>query len=213
MAQDLTAAIAAEWKEQSYYDDAERQDWLLPFWTMPRFRAKFDQLDVRRYVELACGHGRHTNYVLNTLQHPGVKSAILVDVVEENVRFCTERFAGDPRVRAIRNDGADLAGIPDASVTALFSYDAMVHFEYTAVLAYVAEAYRVLEPGGKALMHHSNYDRNPGGYYRDNPHWRNFMTKALFAHAAMRAGFEVLEQEVTHWNKDEALDCISLIRK
>ena len=95
----------------------------------------------------------------------------------------------------------------------MFSYDAMVHFEYTAVLGYVAEAYRVLAPGGKALMHHSNYDRNPGGFYRDNPHWRNFMTKALFGHAALRAGFTVLEQEVTHWNRDEGIDCISLVEK
>ena len=46
----FTAAIAAEWKDQSYYADAERRDWLEPFWTHPRFRAKFDQLDIRRYV-------------------------------------------------------------------------------------------------------------------------------------------------------------------
>jgi hypothetical protein len=39
------------------------------------------------------------------------------------------------------------------------------------------------------------------------------MTRALFAHAALRAGFTILEQEVTHWNQEPDLDCISLLEK
>lgn len=209
----MTARIAAEWADHSYYDDAERLDWLLPFWERPRFRAKFDRLDIAAYVELACGHGRHTRYILETLADRRVERVWLVDVVAENIDHCARRFAADPRVRAVKNDGADLAAIADASVTAVFSYDAMVHFEYDAVLSYIAETYRVLVPGGRALLHHSNYDKNPGGFYRDNPHWRNFMTKALFAHAALRTGFVVLDQEVTHWNQDPDIDCISLLEK
>ena len=209
----MSAKIAAEWKDNSYYDDAEQTAWLAPFWERPRFRTKFDQLDITAYVEIACGHGRHTHYILDVLRDTHVRSARLVDVVDDNVGFCARRFASDARVQVLRNNGEDLAGIADASATAVFSYDAMVHFEYDTVISYVGEAFRVLAPGGRALLHHSNYDGNPGGYYRDNPHWRNFMTRALLAHVALRTGFTILEQGVTHWNQDPGLDCISLLEK
>ena len=183
----FTAAIAAEWKDQSYYDDAERRDWLVPFWTRPRFRANSTSSTSPATSNSPAAMAATPTTSSTTLRDPRSSTP---SWPMSWTRICVLRRAlrRRPPRRTLQTDGDDLPGIPDASVTALFSYDAMVHFEYTAVLAYIAEAYRVLEPGGKALMHHSNYDRNPGGFYRDNPHWRNFMTKALFAHAACRRG-------------------------
>ena len=210
----LTSSIAEDWKTTPYYEDAEQPAWLEPFWTPDtRFRRKFDRLDPERYVELACGRGRHTNYVLKRIADPRVRQVWLVDVNEDNVAACARRFADDPRVECLRNNGSDLAALRGNCATALFSYDAMVHFEYDTVLLYLEDVFRVLAPGGRALLHHSNFDRNPGAHYQQNPHWRNFMTKNLFAHAAMRTGFAVLEQEVTNWNREPDLDCISLIEK
>jgi hypothetical protein len=88
----------------------------------------------------------------------------------------------------------------------------MVHFEYDTVIDYIQDAWRVLAPGGRALLHHSNYDKNPGASYRDNPDWRNFMTSSLFAHVAILAGFTVLEQFVMDWSAPDT-DCLSLIEK
>lgn len=89
----------------------------------------------------------------------------------------------------------------------------MVHFEYDAVMSYLEDAYRILIPGGRALFHHSNYDKSPGTKETANPHWRNFMSKNLFSHIAVRAGFKILEQFLIDWDEMRNLDCISLIEK
>lgn len=139
---------------------------------------------------------------------------ILVDINASNIDACRARFADAPRkVEFIVNNGAELSGVQSQSLTALFSYDAMVHFEFDDVLAYIKEIYRALEPGGRALLHHSNNDKQPGNIYNDNTHWRNFMSAALLKHAAARAGFIVLDQIVIPWAGAADIDCLSLLEK
>lgn len=91
--------------------------------------------------------------------------------------------------------------------------DAMVHFEYDAVLSYIQDAFRILKRDGRALFHHSNLDKYPGSDYKHNPHRRNFMSKNLFAHAAARAGFQVLEQITIDWAGFRNLGCLTLLEK
>jgi hypothetical protein len=52
---------------------------------------------------------------------------------------------------------------------------------------------------GRALLHYSNYDQNPGGFYRDNPGHRNFFSERIMRHFADRAGFRVLKHSVFQW--------------
>lgn len=56
------------------------------------------------------------------------------------------------------------------------------------------------------------YDRAPGVDYREKPGWRNFMTKELFAHVALRSGFMVGEQVVMDWDAPQT-DCLSLVER
>jgi SAM-dependent methyltransferase len=137
----------------------------------------------------------------------------LMDINEENVAFCRERFSANPLVHPIINNGWDFQPLESESITAIFCYDAMVHFEYDAVQSYIQDAYRILRRGGRAVFHHSNYDKSPGADYSNNPHNRNFMNKNLFAHIAIRSGFKILKQLVIHWDDFRHLDCISLIEK
>ena len=218
--EDQTHRVAEEWTGSKayanfYYAKAEDEACVEVFWhAKSKFRQLFDRLNTRTLVELACGHGRHTARILNTpeLRH-GIDRIYPIDINNDNVQFCRERFSNNTLVHPFINNGLDFQPLANSSVTAIFCYDAMVHFEYDAVHSYIEDAYRILTRGGRALLHHSNYDGSPGTISTSNPHGRNFMSKRLFAHIAIRAGFEICEQFIIHWGDFRNLDCISLIEK
>jgi SAM-dependent methyltransferase len=203
--------VARYWHQDPYYDRAEREDWLDGFWAEnnPRypFRRLFNALDLRLTAELACGHGRHAAQIYQ--QVPGL---VLIDVVPENVAFCRERFKGAPNVAVMQNNGATFRPLPDGYLSAIYCYDAMVHFECDVVLSYIRDAARVLQPGGRALFHHSNLSAFPGRDHRLNPGGRNFMSQELFLHTARRSGFEVVESAIMDWDAPNT-DCLTLIEK
>lgn len=212
---DQTIRVAHDWKSNSYYDRAEKEDWIEPFWgAKSEFRQLFENLNTHTLVELACGHGRHTAHILNTSElRDNINHIYLMDINDENIAFCGKRFITDKLVHPIINNGWNFQPLESESVTAIFCYDAMVHFEYDAVQSYIEDAYRILRPGGRAVFHHSNYDKSPGADYSNNPALRNFMNKNLFAHMAIRSGFEICKQLVMHWGEFRQLDCVSLIQK
>jgi SAM-dependent methyltransferase len=210
-----TLDVALDWKASDYYDKAESDAWTDVFWKSgTQFRRLFEKLDTTSTVELACGHGRHSARLLNAKRdRTALRSLVLLDVVEENVLHCQERFSHLSEVTVHTNSGYDFYPVEDGSVSAIFCFDAMVHFEHDAVLSYLQDAFRVLRHGGRALFHHSNLDRYPGSDYKNNPHWRNFMSKNLFAHAANRSGLRVLEQVTMNWDEVSNLDCLTLVEK
>jgi SAM-dependent methyltransferase len=210
-----TLEIARDWKSTDYYNKAESDAWTDPFWKPgTQFRRLFEKLDTTSTVELACGHGRHSVRLLSTKgDQTALQSLVLLDVVEDNVLHCRRRFSDVSGVSVHTNSGYDFHPVEDGSVSAIFCFDAMVHFEYDAVFSYLQDASRILRHGGRALFHHSNLDKYPGSEYRNNPHWRNFMSKNLFAHAATRSGLRVLEQVTIDWDESQNLDCLTLVEK
>lgn len=205
------AEVAQYWHQDGYYDRAEQTDWLVGFWDPDDkkfpFRRMLGTMNLAATLELAVGHGRHAAQLVDH-----VPALILMDVVEENIEFCKKRFAGRSNVVCVKNEGADFRPIPDESLTAIYCYDAMVHFEYDVALSYVRDAARVLQKGGRALFHHSNYTQDPGGDHRTHPGGRNFMSQALFLHVARRSGFDVVESVVMDWDAP-ATDCLTLLQK
>lgn len=159
-------------------------------------------------VDLAAGRGRNTSKLLKRANR-----VWCVDINPENIAVLEKEFGDDPRVMVLQTDGMSLRGIDDASVDLAFSFDSMVHFDVAVVLAYVEECYRVLRPDGHAFLHFSNYDASPGADFRANPHWRNYMSTALFGHLAIRAGFEVLSLYTVPWGSVPDLDGIALLHK
>jgi SAM-dependent methyltransferase len=207
----ITAGIASDWRNHPYYDKAEAAAAF--FWRPASpYGYLFAKLDLACVLELACGHGRH-------LPHYRGRAGIvhLVDVNAENIAFCRERFADEQEVHFHVNDGATLPDVADESLTALFTYDSMVHFDIGDIASYLEETRRVLKPGGRALFHHSNNDRNPGAWYSENVHARNYMSAGLFRHLAIRAGLTCIEQLVTDWgggpNRAFGIDCLTLCEK
>ncbi len=198
-------------KQAAYFDQAEPDMdalWGSLIWPL------IQNMDFSCVVDLAAGHGRNSAKLL-----PHADLLIIVDINQECIDYCKARFADKERprgignIRYLKNDGITLRGIPDSSVSLVYSFDSMVHFANEVIQEYLKDFYRVLKPGGHCFCHHSNYTGNPGGDFRQSPHWRNFMSKELFACFSVAAGLQVVEQKLVDWGSEPALDCITILRK
>lgn len=191
----------------TYFEEAE--DLLEIFWDVNSdFFQLFKQLNLEKVIELGCGRGRH---IPNYIKEAG--EITLVDILQENIDFCRERFFNETKVKYYRNTGYDLLELKSNAYTAVYSYDAMVHFELMDIYSYLKDIYRILQQGGRALLHHSNYYENYKADFSNAPGSRNFMSKECFAYLAYRVGFTVVEQKVIDWNGVKNLDCITLLEK
>jgi ubiquinone/menaquinone biosynthesis C-methylase UbiE len=200
----LARAVGDDWKQQPYYDDAEQymeKQWQETVWPC------IQDADFSCVLDLAAGHGRNSEKLK---QH--ARKIYIVDINQENIDFCRQRFAGDARFEFFRNDGCSLDFIPAASLSLVYCFDAMVHFDSDVVRAYLREFQRVLKPGGFGFCHHSNFTKNPGGDVHDNAGWRNFMSQALFAHYCAREGLTVVKSRIVDWSGPES-DCVTLFKK
>lgn len=81
------------------------------------------------------------------------------------------------------------------------------------ILYYLREIYRVLNIGGKALIHHSNNTENYKIDFNTGKMGRNYMSQQLFAFLAWRSGLSVVFQKNIDWSDYRNLDCITLLRK
>jgi ubiquinone/menaquinone biosynthesis C-methylase UbiE len=202
---------ARVWENSKYYKEAEHS--MHVFWSKNSdFITLFEQLDLTRVLELACGHGRHSEYILKHYAS-GNCNLVCMDINDSNIEFCKKRFKDSKNVEIIKNNGIDFYPIRENSVSSIFCYDAMVHFHKDVVASYLKDTYRVLKNGGKALCHHSNYFKDPHSSFGQNPHARAFMTQELFRVLSHQAGLRILEQKVINWGDEKNLDCISLLEK
>lgn len=192
-----------------YFESAESENAIKEFWgDESEFKKMFLKLDLENLIELACGRGRHVPQYINS-----AKQITLVDILSKNIEFCKERFKEQDNITYYQNNGYNLEELKSNTYTALFSYDAMVHFEMMDIYEYLVDIYRVLVSGGKVMIHHSNNDENYKASFNNTKHGRNYMNKDIFAYLAYRIGFEVLEQEVIDWEGYKDLDCITLLQK
>lgn len=148
------------------------------------------QCDFTTTLELGCGHGRNVE-LLRKL----AKTVILVDVNDLCLAACRERFGATRDgcdFRYHQTIGNRLDGIADGSVTLVYSWDTMVHFDKLVVRDYVGEFARVLRPGGHAFLHYSNQGaENPNSDCGDNHGHRGDMTPELFASYARDNGLTI----------------------
>lgn len=199
--------VGEHWADSPYYADAEK--WLHLFWD-PKypFAPIFDRMSLDAVLELACGHGRHAEVAAKR-----AGKLIVADIHEANLEICRQRLSDHTNVEYLLNNGYDYQPVPANSLTAIYCYDAMVHFSPDVVASYLADCGRVLVPGGHAFFHHSNYPAPLDRSYGSNPHARNHMTAGLFAELASQAGLEVVTQQVISWGGIEDLDCLSLVQR
>lgn len=191
-----------------YFAKAEAEAALATFWDDDSLiYGMFRKLDLDNVIELAVGRGRHVPMYEQKANH-----IVLVDILQSNIDFCKERFKSSKKIDYYCNNGYNLNRLNDNEYSALFTYDAMVHFEMLDIYEYLKDIYRVLRKGGMALFHHSNNTSDYKNAFSNAVGGRSYMSKDLFAYLAFRAGFEIIEQHVIDWGIKD-LDCVSLIRK
>lgn len=207
---DLAASVelvGAPWKDSAYYGIAE--GFTSYFWDeASQFRGFFERLDLTDVLDLACGHGRHADVVA-----PRAGRLTLMDIFEDNLAACRTRMAAFDNVDIVRNNGFDFEPIQTDRLTAIYCYDAMVHFSPDLVASYLRDAHRVLRSGGMGLFHHSNFDADPSVHYGSNPHARNRMTMAMFRTLATEAGLAIADARTIDWGDALQLDGLTLVRK
>ena len=157
-------------------------------------------------LEIACGYGRITRYLIQECQQ-----LIGVDIVAACVDACRLRFGAD-NVRFHLCDGTTLPMVADASIDLAVSWDSLVHSPPEIIEAYVVELARVLSPTGAAVLHHSNLGALPlhGISDRHGRDWR--MTARLMRAFCAKAGV-ACATELFSWGGAADLDCIATIRR
>jgi SAM-dependent methyltransferase len=171
--------------------------------------------DFSEVLEIAPGHGRNTHY-LSQLS----RKIHLVDVNESCVAACRKRFGTKHNncefVYHI-TDGNSLGGIENDSITFVYTFDSMVHFDKIVVADYVKEIARILKPNGTAFLHHSNFGAfQPDSDWAHNTVTRSDMSAELMREYAAVAGllvdYQRLSGRADGWGTDE-LDCFTVLRQ
>lgn len=206
------AQCAYSHRAGSYFDDAEMtmsKQWNSVIWPIIRSENFTDTLD------LACGHGRNSE-----LLRRHARSLDLIDINPSCIAACRARF-GDQKdgcsFRYHLTDGNSLAGIADDSMSFVYSWDSMVHFDKLVVRNYVSEIARILRHAGSAFLHHSNYGAfAPNSDWSNNHGSRSDMTAELmqaYVHdAGLKVKFQRLSGLADGWGMDD-LDCLTLLAK
>ena len=96
-------------------------------------------------VEIGCGAGRITNGLVDTFEH-----VVGLDVSDRMIELARRAV---PAARFLEVDGTTIP-LEDAEVDAVFTCHVLQHLDTSAnVASYLAEAFRVLRPGGTAMVH------------------------------------------------------------
>lgn len=195
------------WRHNPYYDNAEsrmKNQWDALIWPLIQ-RADFDTV-----VDLAAGHGRNSELLL-----PLCRKLYIVDINEENTEYCRTRFKGrDDKITYLTNDGVSLRDIGNDSISLLYCFDAMVHFDSDVIRNYLREFRRILKQGAHGFCHHSNSTVDHGGFnLKAHVRGRNFMSQDMFQHYCVKEGLKPIDSKLISWSGEKDLDCLTLFQK
>jgi SAM-dependent methyltransferase len=197
---------------KGYFVDAEpHMEWQWRQIIFPLVR----DLDFTTTLDLACGHGRNSKFLL---QH--AKSLHLVDINQSCIEACRSRFGDEVNRTPIYyhvTAGNHLDMIASESITLVYCWDSMVHFDKLIVRDYLLAIKRVLRPGGSAFLHHSNYGETaPDSNWATNTGTRSDMSGKLMLEYAVALDLDVTVQKIMGreegWGEDR-LDCVSILTK
>ena len=91
----------------------------------------------------------------------------------------TVRRAASDHVQAEVGDCTDLSRFDTDSFDVVFASNLLEHLERSAAALLLAEAARVLRPGGRLILLQPNFRLNPGGYFDDYTHVAIYTDRSL----------------------------------
>jgi ubiquinone/menaquinone biosynthesis C-methylase UbiE len=179
-------------------------------------------LPAKRVLDLGAGQGRFAQFLKDHAD-----TLVLIDLSENCIAACKQRFAKETNIEYFVNDGKSLDMIEDESIDFVFSHDALVFVEEDDLRGYIAQLAKILTKDGAAFLHHSNL--NQYWYYRlcspniikllqklrfiEPDHWRAYSVSAQkVKQMCDQVGLECVVQEIIPWStKRTFVDCYSLI--
>lgn len=170
-----------------------------------------NQFDFSSILELAPGAGRNTQKLL-----PLSKHMFAIDLNKSALSRLEKRFEqeiSNGLLKLIKNDGASLPEVVPESISLIYCWDSAVHFDKKVMEKYIAEFARVLLPGGRGFIHHSNLGKWARYDIKSNPHWRSNVSKNLFKEFCNNNGLSVIDQHLIPWGEGEINDCITVFEK
>jgi SAM-dependent methyltransferase len=193
--------------------DVARAKDVVPYLDREIFHPFLGTVDV--IVEIGPGGGRFTEVLL-----PKCRTLHAVDTSPKMIKALRERFGTDARLVYHVGDGLGLDMLGDDSVDAAFSYGVFVHLQHWDIYNYLAALQRVLRPGGKAIIQHSNSFSELGWkrFLADVPRQLNrhklptsfiLNSPELMSELIRRAGLDPVDMVTNVARRD----CIALIRK
>ncbi len=164
-------------------------------------------------LEIGAGHGRLAQFL-----EPYCDRLFVVDMTECCVEACRKRFAGNPKVECVQNDGQSLKWVEDGSIDFIFSFFSLVHADNTTMRSYLFEMAEKLCPNGVAFIHHSNAAACTNVDATDDVALNDYRDTSvcadIVAKLAQEAGLTCRSQELFAWETDKLLtDCFSVLRK
>jgi len=195
----------ADWSE--YYESAEAET--EPEWRIIQaFIGEEPSPDLTAVLDFACGRGRIAERfaaIAGTL--------ICSDINPEAIACCQRRFANSSIVSCVVNDGLSIP-VPDESLTFVYSWDSMVHFNAAELRMYFIEFKRILKPGGTAFIHHSNWGSlgGPARAWNENPGCRACVSASDVRMICDQYGLPIVRQRVIDWS-EPCMDCLTMFRK
>jgi hypothetical protein len=186
-----------EWSE--YWGGSEAQWFGCLYPRLHRF------LPVANLLEIAPDFGRWTHYLLKYVQD----SYTGVDLSQECVDYCQERFSGCNNTTFLTNDGLSLDSVEDGLFDFVFSFDSLVHANLDVHQIYIPQILRKLTQNGIAFIHHSNWSES--GSTKVNVHCRGEdVSAAAYAEIVKQSGGHVMLQECLDWGAVEKTDAFTL---
>ncbi len=177
-------------------------------------------------LEIAPGYGRWTHYLRSLCDR-----LVLVDLSQQCIDHCSQRFGEDHHIEYFVNDGRSLDMIEDCSLDFVFSFDSLVHAEADVLESYLGQLRTKLKPEGIGFIHHSNIGRYrrairlaralpprvmtrlvERGMLPDLIAWRaESVTAEVFSGLCERAGLRCVAQEEISWQRGfHLIDTVSV---
>lgn len=197
-------------------------------WYFTIFPRMHSFVPVDTILEIAPGHGRWTQFLTKLC-----KKLILVDLSENCIKACKERFREYSHISYFVNDGKSLKEIIDESIDFVFSFDSLVHAEDDVIESYLNQLARKMKQDSVGFIHHSNIGTYKTYFSLINRIKNNkikgclikfgiiepcggraySMTADKFRTYAEKAGFQCISQEIINWRTKRLIDCISVFTK
>lgn len=156
-------------------------------------------------LEIAPVFGRWTHYLLQYVQgrYTGV------DLSQECVNYCQERFSRFSNTAFLKTDGLSLDMVEDNLYDFIFSFDSLVHASLDVHQSYIPQILKKLDKSGVAFIHHSNWAGS--GSVGGNVHNRaEDVSAAAYAEIVRQSGGNVLLQEYLGWGAEKMIDMFTL---